>query len=78
MALIEFMDYGNAPEFFVTDVGAREDVGDFVRLYICARRDGVLILQYTAVWPIAALLKASSEVVAGAASQSDIVIRAAH
>ena len=78
MPLSEIVDYGNAPEFFVTDLGRCEIIGDYVRLYLCARRGGALVLQYTAVWPAAALIAASNAALLGALKSPDLDRRAHH
>jgi hypothetical protein len=47
---LEFVDTGNAPEFFVEGIGKQELLeGGNVRTYVCSRRGKLLVVQYTSV-----------------------------
>ena len=49
----EFVDTGNAPEFFVNEVGKSELLpGGNIRNYMCVKRGNLLIVQYTVVIPV--------------------------
>ena len=51
----EFQDYGNTPEFSISEVRAYERLsGDRIRLYVTEERGECHVLQYTVIAPMSA------------------------
>jgi hypothetical protein len=54
----QFLDCVGVPEYFVTHLGAVEDVGNgLIRTVMCIQRNGTLIPVFSCVMPAGALLK---------------------
>lgn len=58
----DVIDTGNAPEFYITDIGKTEFPSPHdVRFYLCVKRGSLLLVQFTAIIPVTSIATMARE-----------------